>query len=1431
MTKKLVLLAFFTGGMMLSGGEMLVGNGSFEGTSLPDRPNWEAKGNFWKGKGTVERTDQQASAGKCSLRMNGKEPDSEGQCMTGNFRILPDRDYKLAYSIRRDSARGGGHLILYYSTADKKEGMFVCHASDKIRKGALNQWHRVEGADMQVLFFLPKGSARQYIVQKNGIIRIPSEQFGKEAVVCRAQLYMKGNGNVWFDDIVIEPMEEKALPGKKTLTGQAAADREEADRLMLTTLERSDRERKGKEKPKHNYTLELPPKFDMTPLPEPDRSKYPASAVNAAFDGARVVRDGRPVFLMGCEMLDPFMCRLLGMDFWVNSAFGNRVNARKEGNTVKTSLSDLPFLEERVREHLRGGILVWIDLLQDYKIWHSKLLTENFPELFVTREAFFCWRPEEPRAQYLRHATWFNAVGRTRKYPIFVYELYNELSYEDHSPLNYRRFRSDMRRKYGSIANANRAWGTNFKNFDAAVPPGTGSLSEIMNNRPSPQLKAEWSLFTEKRFAEIAADSVDWMHRAVPGSRATLQAYNGLPFDYQNNFINPFLVNPKLDLTAAEFGGGFYPQWKGAENEEEIVSSLRSGISIGLSRLSSPEKPVIDGECGIGPGIKTALPENIVADLNGKWDFRPGATEKKENMKFAGFDLEGSVRDRGTEENWQKENLSPEGWTKVEVPGMWGKQGFENCYVGWYRKEFHVPDGTGKLFLAGSELADRGDIYLNGEKIHRTAKFNDLFSIDVTDKIRRGKTNTLAVRIFNKYCHDGYYWGGIRKPIRLVNVSFKAMPTTPDQLAFMLSLRALQGYSGLCWSYFYWNWMDDTSGALLNPERHTPEALAAIPSVKNRINDLGALIYNRKRAEERNVAITYSLASARAYLPKNTSLPSERVRDLARDYAASVFTNRGVSVVSDDVLNDLSRLRRHRALVLRLNETVSKRALENIRKFAEDGGLVIVDRHSLSRNEFDGSPLDVSDLLGARRGRSFSRPIGGIRVNGTALRHAKTVPALHADAGQYAVLTPGKGTEVFAESGDLVLGTIRKTGKGAVATFTPELSASDLRKVYRMLFDRFGIAPELDVQGGDFTEVYTRNGDGKYLWSIFNWGKDETLSVRGSVPEGFYTVREAFSEESLKSPSGNTRWRADELRNPGIRRTVANLKPCHYLIESDKTVPLKLTRIPAAHRKALEEYYLPVWRDVKNPKKRVLWYGDSHYTPPVLPSAIRILRDMGIAVDFLSDKGFTPEVTVVRGGKKMLESLNAYDLIVIPRSRSGLGPDRITGIPAYLKQGGSVLVLANHVYDMHSYYNFRMKGLPKAVPGIGIVDGAVRDSAHARSGEERRFDTANIHAHEITRGVKKFSAMGATTVELKNGFSLLSPEDSAKGVGRGRSLLAVREDGPARVAVCGDTEWLSTPGLALNDNAVLWSNLAAWLCRVPPLPADQAKKAATPPVW
>lgn len=122
----------------------------------------------------------------------------------------------------------------------------------------------------------------------------------------------------------------------------------------------------------------------------------------------------------------------------------------------------------------------------------------------------------------------------------------------------------------------------------------------------------------------------------------------------------------------------------------------------------------------------------------------------------------------GTRQRWFEADLSTPGWVPAEVPGniqadlesahllepLWYGMGDPRlvdvaCKDWWYRKDFLVPDRlVGKRFRIVFDGVDFScDVWLNGTLLGHHAGMFRRFDFDVTDVVKPGGVNLLAVRI------------------------------------------------------------------------------------------------------------------------------------------------------------------------------------------------------------------------------------------------------------------------------------------------------------------------------------------------------------------------------------------------------------------------------------------------------------------------------------------------------------------------------------------------------------------------------------------------------------------------------------------------------------------------------------------------------------
>ena len=109
---------------------------------------------------------------------------------------------------------------------------------------------------------------------------------------------------------------------------------------------------------------------------------------------------------------------------------------------------------------------------------------------------------------------------------------------------------------------------------------------------------------------------------------------------------------------------------------------------------------------------------------------------------------------------------------KVDVPGtieqhLWDKLG---GYVGvsWWRREFNVPAAAAgkRIILQFESVRLRAEVFLNEQLIGYDAVGNTPFEVDVTDAVRLGEPNRMAIRVTNpggNFTWEDdrvHHWGG-----------------------------------------------------------------------------------------------------------------------------------------------------------------------------------------------------------------------------------------------------------------------------------------------------------------------------------------------------------------------------------------------------------------------------------------------------------------------------------------------------------------------------------------------------------------------------------------------------------------------------------------------------------------------------------------------
>lgn len=138
-------------------------------------------------------------------------------------------------------------------------------------------------------------------------------------------------------------------------------------------------------------------------------------------------------------------------------------------------------------------------------------------------------------------------------------------------------------------------------------------------------------------------------------------------------------------------------------------------------------------------------------------------------------------------------------WEKIDLPHTWNQWDAVDMLPGyrrdasWYKKEISIDDFSNAQYLLYFEGANiTTDVYVNNQHAGTHIGGYVGFEIDITDKIKKGQKNTIAIRVDNSYNRniipsqkaDFFIYGGINRDVWLkilpeVNIKNIAV-TTPE---------------------------------------------------------------------------------------------------------------------------------------------------------------------------------------------------------------------------------------------------------------------------------------------------------------------------------------------------------------------------------------------------------------------------------------------------------------------------------------------------------------------------------------------------------------------------------------------------------------------------------------------------------------------------
>ncbi len=172
--------------------------------------------------------------------------------------------------------------------------------------------------------------------------------------------------------------------------------------------------------------------------------------------------------------------------------------------------------------------------------------------------------------------------------------------------------------------------------------------------------------------------------------------------------------------------------------------------------------------------------QRVIQSLNFGWRFHNGDVQNAEQRDFDDSDWRkvDVPHDFQIEQPWvvpaadeKADNNDP----AANIKSRLSSRGFKEMGKGWYRLHLTPADSLKgrRLLLQFDGIMYTGDVYLNGERIGGTDYGYVGFEIDVTDKLKPGQENVIAVMADTREPGNSrwYTGGGLFRSVRLVATS------------------------------------------------------------------------------------------------------------------------------------------------------------------------------------------------------------------------------------------------------------------------------------------------------------------------------------------------------------------------------------------------------------------------------------------------------------------------------------------------------------------------------------------------------------------------------------------------------------------------------------------------------------------------------------
>ncbi len=1343
-------------------GENLLTNSGFE-EGKEKQPTWWYHSAWNSQKAIHERTSTKKHKGKYTFHLQ-KETVGGVQLMSPAIELsTPDlTSCKFVVSGWCHGASGRMSLQLRY---DYPTGT-----------GKTIPWKNGLGNQMLTrLTFKAKGKWERF----RKVLSIPRKIFTKTKVAVRL-VFIVTNGDFYLDDLGMKIMRlpDSSKPGNKDFP---------------------------------NIVLHQP---SLSPEEKSAYGPFPGYKHRLEYKDGIILRDGQPWFAFGNHTLagsqwsaaTNWMPRIFAQDMVdVMNSTSRVMTTRLEDDKLHIEFKSAPWSGSLFRELARMGTHVWHDL-GTCKYQYIKCLRrheDQFPELknmFRPGSHFYPYDHNNAFGRELYAATWKSYDRYLDHLPLLGFEVLNELGYRPTFPSTIAAFRQWAMKKYSSLETANRIWHTSFKTRDEIAPPHLwdDSLSgyEIMlylkqQRRRYWQMYYDWLAFLREYFVVGLKQMKQQQKQISPAPFCLDNRYEQNENDGYTA-TDPELVAGVTDIMAFHVTGfKFYNYNNKPADPAYPLNSLTRPFQYLDYMRTAVRQPIFSSECifryaGQPGSQEQYMIANSLAGLHKEWRFRTDPGNK------------------GLAEKWYAPEFDDSAWDRMKVPGLWEDNSPRyKTYdgVAWYRTTFVMPgwcrtdyeDGTRRYLLAGRGLDDAGTIYVNGQSVFtiKGSGWNQSYAIDISDKLRYGQPNTIAVRI-----NDTGLGGGIRFFMALVSDDMlsERRELNRAQLSALYWSHVIHGASGV----IAWYWNDPVQTWL--------------PELKADIESVAPVIMPRPRIKGK-VGLLFSWDTYRGFFTGTSK--EKKYLDVMEYMGGLVFNQVPMDVLSNRVFLNMKN-NRYRMVVAPYARIVKHGSLAKLRSYVNDGGIAVLTYDSFSMSDARYQRLNLGSLAGVEIGPEAT---GKERVT---------------YKGQTFKVSPGKWTRsqgvrlinkdarvlgTYADGSPAI--TVRGSGKGRIYLIAAEL---DFFAIHRLLGDIMRenrVESPLHIVSANqkefpYIEAQVIGDRERFVLYLVNWGgQAHPLTVRVGAPyitTGKYIVRNVQNRDWKNQ--GKT-FTAKALAS-GIALPCPVQMPQVYLFESTALKEhLKFRQVSPARKKIMARLAAMKANPSASDKPKVVFVSDHQNQRRNLLMG-KVVHPL--ATQIMEQYGFT--VHDLELGEVNRKNLTGASIMILTEDSKLISntlwrnTEFIKNVSEYVKSGGSLLLAGSGSvhYNACNRLIYKLVTEPFKISAKDFCS----NPKSCGFGDPLQLKVRSFAAHPLTANIRELQFFVCAGLEGEaRGFTPVAFTEKNDLRHPGAPLVMAAEVGKGRMVVVTDNTWMQPFRVEYADNAQFLVNIINWLARKP----------------